>query len=105
MRIGQNIHDTIPTRDVHRRFLETPGDAYAVMQLKGSAPAELRYTGLKYLSQPPSPGNYDILYTGPIACAQNQSATLEKGLVRLGEYGIVICCYPAGACASRPPTA
>jgi len=74
----QNIHDTIPTRDVHRRFLETPGDAYAVMQLKGSAPAELRYTGLKYLSQPPSPGNYDILYTGPIACAQNQSATLEN---------------------------
>ena len=27
----QNIHDTIPTRDVHRRFLEAPGDAYAVM--------------------------------------------------------------------------
>lgn len=74
----QNIHDTIPARDVHRRFLEAPGDAYAVMQLKGGAPAELRYTGLKYLSQPPSPGNYDILYTGPIACAQNQSATLEN---------------------------
>ena len=74
----QNIHDTIPARDVHQRFLETPGDAYAVMQLKGSAPAELRYTGLKYLSQPPSPGNYDILYTGPIVCAQNQSATLEN---------------------------
>ena len=74
----QNIHDTIPARDVHRRFLEAPGDAYAVMQLKGSAPAELRYTGLKYLPQPPSPGNYDILYTGPIACAQNQSATLEN---------------------------
>ena len=74
----QNIHDTIPARDVHRRFLEAPGDAYAVMQLKGSAPAELRYTGLNYLSQPPSPGNYDILYTGQIACAQNQSATLEN---------------------------
>ena len=74
----QNIHDTIPARDVHRRFLEAPGDAFAVMQLKGSAPAELRYTGLNYLSLPPSPGNYDILYTGPIACAQNQSATLEN---------------------------
>ena len=74
----QNIHDTIPARDVHRRFLETPGDAFAVMQLKGSAPAELRYTGLNYLPQPPAPGNYDILYTGPIACAQNQSATLEN---------------------------
>ena len=74
----QNIHDTIPARNVHRRFLEAPGDAYAVMQLKGSAPAELRYTGLNYLSQPPSPGNYDILYTGPIACTQNQSATLEN---------------------------
>lgn len=74
----QNIHDTIPARDIHRRFLEAPGDAYAVMQLKGSAPAELHYTGLKYLSQPPSPGNYDILYTGPIVCTQNQSATLEN---------------------------
>lgn len=74
----QNIHDTIPARDVHRRFLEAPGDAFAVMQLKGSAPAELRYTGLKYLPQPPAPGNYDILYTGPIACTQNQSATLEN---------------------------
>ena len=74
----QNIHDTIPARDVHRRFLEAPGDAFAVMQLKGSAPAELRYTGLNYLSQPPSPSNYDILYTGPIACTQNQSATLEN---------------------------
>ena len=30
---------------------------------------------------------------------------LTRGLVRLGEYGIVICCYPAGACASRRPTA
>ena len=74
----QNIHDTIPARDVHRRFLEAPGDAFAVMQLKGSAPAELRYTGLNYLSQPPAPGNYDILYTVPIACTQNQSATLEN---------------------------
>jgi len=74
----QNIHDTIPARDVYRRFLEAPGDTYAVMQLKGSAPADLRYTGLNYLSQPPSPGNYDILYTGPIVCAQNQSATLEN---------------------------
>ncbi len=74
----QNIHDTIPARDIHRRFLEAPGDAYAVMQLKGGAPAELRYTGLNYLSQPPSPGNYDILYTGPIVCTQNQSATLEN---------------------------
>ena len=74
----QNIHDTIPARDVYRRFLEAPGDAFAVMQLKGSAPAELRYTGLKYLPQPPAPGNYDILYTGPIACTQNQSATLEN---------------------------
>lgn len=74
----QNIHETIPARDVHRRFLEAPGDTYAVMQLKGSAPADLRYTGLNYLSQPPSPGNYDILYTGPIVCAQNQLATLEN---------------------------
>ena len=91
----QNIHDTIPARDVHRRFLEAPGDAFAVMQLKGSAPAELRYTGLNYLSQPPAPGNYDILYTGPIACTQNQSATLEnlfemEGRTKASSVGTVV---------------
>ena len=31
--------------------------------------------------------------------------SLTRGLVRLGEYGIVICCYHADACASMRPTA
>ena len=31
--------------------------------------------------------------------------SLTRGLVRLGGYGIVICCYHAGACASMHPTA
>ena len=31
--------------------------------------------------------------------------SLTRGLVRLREYGIVICCYHADACASRHPTA
>ena len=74
----QNIHDTVPNRDVHQRFLDTPGDAYAIMQLKQDAPADLRFMGLKSLSSPSLPDNYDTVYIGPIASVQNQAATLEN---------------------------
>ena len=74
----QNIHDTVPSRDVHQRFLDAPGDAYAIMQLKWNAPADLRFMGLKSLSSPPLPDNYDTVYIGPIASTQNQTATLES---------------------------
>ena len=74
----QNIHDTVPNRDVHQRFLDAPGDAYAIMQLQQDAPADLRFMGLKSLSRPPLPDNYDAVYTGPIVRTQNQAATLEN---------------------------
>ena len=74
----QNIHDTVPNRDVHQRFLDAPGDAYAIMQLKQDAPVEVRFMGLKSLSRPPLPDNYDTVYTGPIVRTQNQTATLEN---------------------------
>ena len=74
----QNIHDTVPNRNVHQRFLDAPGDSYAIMQLKQNAPADLRFMGLKSLSSPPLPDNYDTVYTGPVDCAQNQVATLEN---------------------------
>ena len=73
----QNIRDSVPVHDVHRRFLNTPGDAYAILQLKPDAPTELRFRSLQALTQPPFPRNYDTIYTGQIACAQEQTATLE----------------------------
>lgn len=74
----QNIHDTIPNRNIHQRFLDAPGDAYAIMQLKQDAPVDLRVMGLKSLPRPPLPDNYDTVYTGPIVRTQNQTATLEN---------------------------
>ena len=74
----QNIHDTIPNRDIHQRFLDALGDAYAIMQLKQDAPVDLRFMGLKSLPRPPLPDNYDTVYTGPIVCAKDQAATLEN---------------------------
>ena len=74
----QNIHDTIPNRNMHQRFLDAPGDAYAIMQLKQDAPVDLRVMGLKSLPRPPLPDNYDTVYTGPIVRTQNQTATLEN---------------------------
>ena len=74
----QNIRDSVPAHDVHKRFLDTPGDAYAILQLKPDAPAELRFCSLQALPQPPFPGNYDTIYTGQIACTQEQTATLEQ---------------------------
>ena len=74
----QNIHDTIPNRNIHQRFLDAPGDAYAIMQLKQDAPVDLRFMGLKSLPRPPLPDNYDTVYTGPIVRTQNRTATLEN---------------------------
>lgn len=74
----KNIHDTISNRNIHQRFLDAPGDAYAIMQLKQDAPVEVRFMGLKSLSRPPLPDNYDTVYTGPIVRTQNQTATLEN---------------------------
>lgn len=48
------------------------------MQLKQDAPVDLRFMGLKSLSRPPLPDNYDTVYTGPIVRTQNQTATLEN---------------------------
>ena len=74
----QDIHDSVPARDVHQRFLDAPGDAYAIMQLKQDAPRELHYSALDRIPVPPAPSNYDVIYTGPIVCEQSQMATLER---------------------------
>lgn len=74
----QDIHSSVPARDVHQRFLDAPGDAYAIMQLKQNAPRELHYSALDRIPAPPAPSNYDVIYTGPIVCEQSQMATLER---------------------------
>ena len=74
----QDIHDSVPARDVHQRFLDAPGDAYAIMQIKQDAPRELHYSALDRIPAPPAPSNYDVIYTGPIVCEQSQMATLER---------------------------
>ena len=74
----QDIHDSVPARDVHQRFLDAPGDAYAIMQLKQDSPRELHYSALDRIPAPPAPSNYDVIYTGPIVCEQSQMATLER---------------------------
>ena len=74
----QDIHDSIPARDVHQRFLDAPGDAYSIMQLKQDAPRELHYSALDRIPASPAPSNYDVIYTGPIVCEQSQMATLER---------------------------
>ena len=74
----QDIHDSVPARDVHQRFLNAPGDAYAIMQLKQDAPRELHYSALDRIPASPAPSNYDVIHTGPIVCEQSQMATLER---------------------------
>ncbi len=74
----QDIHDSVPARDVHQRFLDAPGDAYAIMQLKQDAPRELHYSALDRIPATPAPSNYDVIYTGPIVYEQSQMATLER---------------------------
>ena len=76
--IELNHEEQIPNRDIHQRFLDAPGDSYAIMQLKQDASVEVRFMGLKSLSRPPLPDDYDAVYTGPIVRTQNRTATLDN---------------------------
>ncbi|MGM9628236.1 MAG: YodL domain-containing protein, partial [Faecousia sp.] len=74
----QDIHSSVPARDVHQRFLDAPGDVYAIMQLKQDAPRELHYSALDRIPAPPAPSNYDVINTDPTVCEQSQMAALER---------------------------
>lgn len=70
--------DSVPKRDVHQRFMDAPGDAYAIMQLKPDASPELHFSALDKIQGTPSPETYDAIYTGTFVPEKSSAATLER---------------------------
>ena len=83
------IKDQIPPMDMEtirqkreQAFLESPGDTYAIYQLKrDDATTDLRFMNSDWLSKKgiePQPENYDLIYTGALYPASSQIETLER---------------------------
>ena len=83
------IKDQIPPMDMEtirqkreQAFLESPGDTYAIYQLKrDDATADLRFMNSEWLNKKgiePQLANYDLIYTGALYPASTQIDTLER---------------------------
>lgn len=83
------IKDQIPPMDMEtirqkreQAFLESPGDTYAIYQLKrDDATADLRFMNSEWLNKKgvePQPEYYDLIYTGALYPASSQIETLER---------------------------
>ena len=83
------IKDQIPPMDMEtirqkreQAFLESPGDTYAIYQLKrDDATDDLRFMNSEWLNKKgivPQPENYDLIYTGTLYPASTQIDTLER---------------------------
>jgi len=83
------IKDQIPPMDMEtirqkreQAFLESPGDTYAIYQLKrDDSTADLRFMNSEWLTKKgiePQPENYDLIYTGALYPASTQIDTLER---------------------------
>ena len=83
------IKDQIPPMDMdtirqkrEQAFLESPGDTYAIYQLKrDDATVDLRFMNSDWLKKKgiePQPENYELIYTGALYSAPSQIETLER---------------------------
>lgn len=83
------IKDQIPPMDMdtirqkrEQAFLESPGDTYAIYQLKrDDATTDLRFMNSDWLNKKgiePQLENYDLIYTGALYPASSQIDTLER---------------------------
>lgn len=83
------IKDQIPPMDMdtvrkkrEQAFLESPGDTYAIYQLKrDDATTDLRFMNSDWLSKKgiePQLENYDLIYTGALYPESSQIETLER---------------------------
>ena len=83
------VKDQIPPMDMEairqkreQAFLESPGDTYAIYQLKrDDATTDLRFMDSEWLKKKgiePQVENYDLVYTGALYPASSQIDTLER---------------------------
>ncbi len=68
----------VPPRDVEKRFLDKPEDAYAIYQLKADAPPDLLFVEWDRLEAAPDRANYTPIYTDTLLDYGDTKEKLES---------------------------
>ena len=71
------IREDIPPRDLEKRFMDNPQDAFLIYQLRRDAPAELLFVEMERLKAAPDRANYTPVYTGDLRYDGDTAEKLE----------------------------
>ena len=71
------IQEDIPPRDLEKRFMDNPQDAFLIYQLRRDAPAELLFVEMERLKAAPDRANYTPVYTGDLRYDGDTAEKLE----------------------------
>lgn len=74
----EEVMDTVPARDIEKRFQDNPKDAFVIYQLTDDAPRETHFAGLAELKAAPSRENYEAVYTRDLVPDDNPSRILDN---------------------------
>ena len=74
----EEVMDTVPARDIEKRFQENPKDAFVIYQLTDDAPRETHFAGLAELKVAPARENYEAVYTRDLVPDDNPSRILDN---------------------------
>ncbi len=74
----ESIKTEIPPRDVEKRFMENPKDAFVIYQLRADAPRERLFADMDCLTSEPRREHYDPIYTGDFSDAGKTPEKLES---------------------------
>ncbi|MBR3555564.1 MAG: DUF4316 domain-containing protein, partial [Oscillospiraceae bacterium] len=72
------IRSEIPPRDVEKRFMDNPKDAFLIYQLRADAPRERLFADMDCLTSDPRREHYDPIYTGDLLATGKTPETLES---------------------------
>lgn len=74
----EEVMDTVPARDIEKRFQDNPKDAFVIYQLTDDAPRETHFAGLAELKVAPARENYEAVYTRDLVPDDNPSRILDN---------------------------
>lgn len=74
----EEVMDTVPARDIEKRFQDNPKDAFVIYQLTDDAPRETHFAGLAELKVAPARENYEAVYTRNLVPDDNPSRILDN---------------------------
>lgn len=74
----EEVMDTVPARDIEKRFLDNPKDAFVIYQLTDDAPRETHFAGLDELKDAPKRENYEAVYTRDLVPDEDPARILDN---------------------------